>query len=128
LNLTKQETKMSDENPKIEILHAHAAAVMRVGKDAADAVLKKFGGRGGPGGYRQVPESQMEACTEALERLAAGPANSNEAVERGLKRLAPAAMANFGTKEPKAPRRTRSLAELQKDAMARFNHRPATDK
>ncbi|MEY9220673.1 hypothetical protein [Bradyrhizobium ottawaense] len=118
---------MSDDlefNPKLPILHAHAAAVSRVGKDAADAVLVKFGGRGGPGGYRAVPASKQTACIETLERLAAGPASSNEAVERGLKRLTPAAMANFGTERPKTPRAPRSFDDLAKSAWDRFNNPP----
>ncbi|MDD1528561.1 hypothetical protein C7U92_10285 [Bradyrhizobium sp. WBOS7] len=113
-----------DSNPKLPILHAHAAAVLRVGKDAADAVLVKFGGRGGPGGYRAVPAPKQMACIEALERLAAGPANSNEAIERNLKRLSPAAMANFGNGKPKAPRAPKSFDDLSKSAWDRFNNPP----
>ncbi|TWI02477.1 hypothetical protein LPJ38_09540 [Bradyrhizobium daqingense] len=114
-----------DSNPKLPILHAHAAAVLRVGKDAADAVLVKFGApHGGPGAYRQVPASKQAACIEALERLAAGPANSNEAVERNLKRLSPAAMANFGNEKPKAPRAPKSFDDLAKSAWDRFNNPP----
>ncbi|MBR0982337.1 hypothetical protein [Bradyrhizobium liaoningense] len=119
---------MSDDlesNPKLPILHAHAAATLRVGKDSADAVLVKFGGRGGPGGYRAVPASNQTACITELERLAAGPANNNEAVERGLKRLTPAAMANFGNEKPKAPRAPKSFDDLAKSAWDRFNNPPA---
>lgn len=114
------------DNPKLPILRAHAAAVMRVGKDAADAVLRKHGGRdrGGPGAYKSVPDAKQAACVAELERLAGGPANSGEAVERGLKRLQRSAFANIGTKEPKAPRTPRSFDDLQRDAMARFNSPP----
>ncbi|BAL73746.1 hypothetical protein [Bradyrhizobium cosmicum] len=117
---------MSDqENPALPVLRAHAAAVMRVGKEAADAVLKKFGGRGSPGGYRAVPEAKMAACIAELERLAGGPANTAESTERGLKRLTPAAMANFGTTKPKPPRTPKSLDDLAKPAWDRFNRSPS---
>lgn len=115
------------ENPKLPILHAHAAAVLNAGKAAADAVLIKHGGRGGPGGYRAVPEAKQEACVEALERLAAGPANSAERTERGLERLQRSAFANFGKEKPKAPRSPKSFDDLQKEAMARFNSPPPVD-
>ncbi|MCK1284059.1 hypothetical protein IVB41_08920 [Bradyrhizobium sp. 44] len=117
---------MSDEeNPKLPILHAHAAAVMRVGKQAADAVLVKFGGRGGAGGYRAVPEAKQAACVEALERLAAGPANSKESTERGLKRLQRSAFANFGATETKTLRAPKSFDDLAKSAWDRFKNPPA---
>lgn len=119
---------MSDDlefNPKLPILHAHAAATLRVGKDAADAVLVRFGGRGGPGGYRAVPTSKQTACITELERLAAGPADTSESTERGLKRLQRAAFANIGTTDPKTPRAPKSFDDLQKQAWNRFNNPPA---
>lgn len=119
---------MSDEEDAHPILKAHAAAFKHAGREAADAVLVKFGGRKGPGGYRSVPESKQAACIAELERLAAGPATNEDAVQSGLKRLVPLAMANFGNEKPAAPRAPRSLAELQKQAMDRFNATPKARK
>ncbi|MHC2289979.1 hypothetical protein [Bradyrhizobium barranii] len=80
---------MSDDlNPKLPILHAHAAAVMRVGKDAADACLVKHGAsQGGPGAYRRIPEAKMEACISELNRLAAGPASDDESTHRAMQKM-----------------------------------------
>ena len=107
------------------LLKAHSAVVIRRGKAEADAVLIKYGApHGGPGAYRQVPEARRAACQAELERIAAGPASDDESTQRAMQKMQRSAFANIGTTETKKPRTPRSLAELQREAMARFNHPP----
>jgi hypothetical protein len=61
----------SEYMPTDPLFSAHKLAFLAAGRDQADAILVKHGGKGGAGGWRHVPRSKRKAAISDLEKLAA---------------------------------------------------------
>jgi hypothetical protein len=126
----------SEYMPTDPLFSAHKLAFLAAGRDAADAILTKHGGKGGAGGWRRVPQSQRKAAIADLERLAAStPPNAR--TEAGVEQVRRTAFGsgerwdemrrnafdNAGTAEQDKPKIPKSFAELAEQAYRMWNRK-----